>query len=115
MSLREFVAKETKLKRYYTPKDVQLHNQATDCWVVLFQNVFNLTTLIQQNIEKKECEPLIQNSGKDISYWFDKETGEPKTFIDTKTGERVYFTPMGRFLHIEIAESGEDTPWWKQE
>ena len=33
-------------KRYYTPNDVRVHNIANDCWVTLFNEVFDLTDLV---------------------------------------------------------------------
>lgn len=46
------------------------------------------------------CQPIIENAGKDITYWFDKETKEPRKHIDLSNGEEVYYCPRGRFLHI---------------
>lgn len=39
-------------KRYYTPNDVRVHNIANDCWVTLFNEVFDLTDLVQEFIER---------------------------------------------------------------
>jgi len=33
---------------------------------------------VQENISSKLCEPLIKAAGSDVSYWFDKSTGEPR-------------------------------------
>lgn len=45
------IAKPYRLKRYYTPVDVAVHNTANDCWVTFFNEVYDLTKLIQLNHE----------------------------------------------------------------
>ena len=37
-------------QRYYTLEEVYTHNTANDCWIILFAEVYNLTTFIQENI-----------------------------------------------------------------
>jgi cytochrome b involved in lipid metabolism len=64
--------KPYKMRRYYTPAEVAVHNTADNCWVSFFDEVYDLTLLIQQNCKKsKLCEPLIQAAGTDITHWFD--------------------------------------------
>lgn len=46
------------------------------------------------------CDPIIENAGKDITYWFDKETKEPRKQIDLKSGLEIFYCPRGRYLHI---------------
>jgi len=41
--------KPYKIRRYYTDNDVKVHNTSNDCWVVLFNKVYDLTILIQEN------------------------------------------------------------------
>ncbi len=41
--------------RRYKWERVQLHNQSTDCWIVLFQNVYDITPLIQDYGFTLEC------------------------------------------------------------
>ena len=91
-----------KLRNYYTPKEVACHNTADDCWVTLFNHVYDLTLLLNENSEKTECDPIVLASGTDITHWFDKETKavstflkslicflvQPKTFIDPTTGTK---------------------------
>jgi cytochrome b involved in lipid metabolism len=38
--------KPYKIRRFYTDKDVRVHNTSNDCWVVLFNKVYDLTILI---------------------------------------------------------------------
>lgn len=115
----EFQAKTQKPRRYYTPYDVSLHFKSGDLWVVIFGEVFNLTSLVQSNIQSTLCQPLIDNAGKDISHFFNSKTKEPLTRIDAKTGKQVYYCPYGRFLHIPSIEATThqepvaEIPWWR--
>lgn len=46
------------------------------------------------------CDPITENAGKDISFWFEKDTKEPRKQIDFKTGLEIYYCPRGKYLHI---------------
>ena len=63
-----------KLRRYYTPKEVALHNTAADVWVSLFDKVYDLTLLINKNHTSAESDPIVLAAGTDISHWFDAAT-----------------------------------------
>ena len=108
-------------RRYYTQQDIEQHEQSNDLWVKLFGKVLDLTRLVQENFESPLVKPLIEFAGKDVSHWFNPETKEPKTRINTQTGFRVYYCPDGRFLHIPSvypsneAEPESQTPWWRDE
>jgi hypothetical protein len=80
--LKQFLPIPYKRKRFYTPYDVSLHNIANDLWVSFFGKVWDLTNLIQGNINSKLCEPIIKVAGKDITYWFIETTREPRRYID---------------------------------
>jgi len=41
--------KPYKLRRYYTPEEVQAHCTADDCWVSFFSGVYDLTKLLADN------------------------------------------------------------------
>ncbi len=97
-----------KLRRYYTPKEVAAHNTANDCWVSFFDEVYNLTKLIQKHYGP-EVDPLVKAAGTDITHWFDLKTRNPKTFVSPKDNITEYYTPNGRYLHIPPA--GPDTDW----
>jgi cytochrome b involved in lipid metabolism len=62
-----------KKKRYYTPEEVRVHNTANDCWVSFFNEVFDLTELIDANFTNL-MDPIIKNAGTDITHWFDAST-----------------------------------------
>lgn len=118
-NLEEFLSKTEPTRRYYTPYDVSLHFKSGDLWVVIFGEVFNLTSLVQRNIHSPLCQPLIDNAGKDISHFFNAKTKEPLTKIDTETGKQIYHCPYGRFLHVpspdptSYDEPRVDIPWWR--
>ena len=76
--------KPYKLRRYYTPAEVKVHNTADDCWVSFFNAVYDLTHLVQNNYGPL-CEPIIKAAGSDITHWFDPKTKEVRPQADTAT------------------------------
>ena len=106
--------------RYYTPDEVKEHNTANDCYVSIFNEVFDLTTFIQENYSSL-MDPLIKSAGTDISHWFDEKTKMPKTCVLEGTSLQCYFTPLGLYRHIPQAypdadwEYDFDIPWWKND
>jgi hypothetical protein len=62
--------------------------------------------------------PLLRMAGQDISLYFDPRTREPKTWIDPKIGVKMFYTPLGPYVHIPPTEpvstwaTDIDTPWW---
>ena len=82
-----------KVRRFYLPDEVALHNTADDCWVSLFNQVFDLTKLIYENSESPLCDPIVLAAGTDVSHWFNEETREPKTYIDPLTNLKTYYCP----------------------
>lgn len=109
---------ETSIRpHYYTPREVAVHNQATDCWVSLHHRVFNLSPLIQQN-PGILVEPLIQHAGEDISHWFDVHTDDIKYHVDPKCHVSMPFVPYGPFLHVPPPNPTtlwctDVVPWWR--
>ena len=89
-----------KVRNFYLPSEVEEHNCPNDCWVSLFNQVFDLTKLLFENCDSELCDPIVLAAGTDITHWFDPITREPKTFIDPKTNLKTYYTPTGRYLHI---------------
>jgi len=103
--------------KYFTPEEVSKHNCAEDCWVSIFNDVYDITPLITQN-RGALAEPLIKEAGRSISQWFNRNDGEVKTFIDPEKNIRVPYVPEGRFIHVPPADPREwarnaDLPWWK--
>ena len=88
-----------KIRRYYTPEEVSVHNIANDCWVSFFHEVYDLTQLIQKHYGT-ETDPIVKAAGTDISHWFDPKTRDPKVLVSPDSGVIQYYTPNGRYLHI---------------
>ena len=88
-----------KLRRYYTPKEVSVHNTANDCWVSFFDEVYDLTALVQKHYGA-EVEPIIKAAGTDITHWFNPKTHNPKSFVSPINNVIEYYTPNGRYLHL---------------
>ena len=63
-----------KLRRFYTPKEVAVHNTKGDVWVSFFDKVFDLTLLISKNYMSPDCDPIVLSAGTDITNWFDPAT-----------------------------------------
>ena len=110
-----------KLRRFYLPSEVSVHNSNDSCWVSIFNRVFDLTKLIQENYESPLCDPIVLSAGTDITHWFSEESRDPKTFIDKETATESAYCPIGRYLHIPPNNSQSDvatecapfdTPWW---
>lgn len=105
--------------RYYTAEEIMMHNCAEDCWVSIFDTVYDITSLIQAN-RSALAEPLIKEAGKSVSHWFDKRTGDVKTHMDPDRNIEMPFTPNGRFIHVPPSDPCEWStdyllPWWKDE
>lgn len=62
-----------KKRRYYTPEETKSHNTANDCWITIFNEVFDLTSLIQ-NSYSELTDPIVKEAGNDLSHWFDPIT-----------------------------------------
>ena len=110
-----------KLRRFYLSKEVAAHNTADDCWVSLFNQVYDLTKLIAENSASPLCDPIVLAAGSDISHWFNPINREPKKFVDSATNMETYYTPTGRYLHIPSTSASSDAqsevapfkiPWW---
>ena len=65
--------KPFKLRRYYLPSEVASHNTPTDCWLSFFNQVYDMSKVIQDNYGAL-VEPIIQFAGADITHWFDSNT-----------------------------------------
>ena len=70
------IPKPYKLRRFYLPSEVAVHNTGDNCWVSFFNKVFDLTLLIQANYSDSACDPIVLSSGTDITHWFEPKTME---------------------------------------
>lgn len=86
--------------KYFTPKEVSVHNTLDDIWVTYMGKVYNLTPLVEEHKGDVLLKPIIECAGKDISHWFDPKTKDILRHVDPLTGCIKYYTPRGRFIHI---------------
>jgi hypothetical protein len=109
-----------KEKIYFTPKEISSNDTFNSCWIVLHDKVFDLTSLLKENQGDSLSKPIINAAGTDISHWFDKESGNPKTHIDPLTNCISIYAPQGRFLHTPPPVPRTDfctktNVWWKND
>ncbi|XP_070623402.1 cytochrome b5 domain-containing protein 1 [Erythrolamprus reginae] len=106
-------------QRFFTPREVAVHNRPTDLWVSYLGRVYDLTLLSEEYRGDLLMKPILEVAGKDISHWFNPRTRDIQTHIDPRTGCLKYYTPQGRFVHIPPPLPRSDwandfgEPWWK--
>ena len=109
-----------KHRRYYTPAEVAKHNCGNDCWVSIFHQVYDITSILTTN-KGPLAEPLVRFAGQDLSHWFDGETYDVKRKIDPETGLKLPHLPYGRFIHVAPPSPASDwstdfaCPWWRDD
>eukprot|EP01138_Halocafeteria_seosinensis_P003168 gb/GECG01003241.1/.p1 GENE.gb/GECG01003241.1/~~gb/GECG01003241.1/.p1 ORF type:complete len:200 (+),score=22.73 gb/GECG01003241.1/:1-600(+) len=118
MSSNKAAGEKKLYRRIYTRHDVSLHNSPDDCWVVLFDKVLELTSLLKDENHGALADPILDYAGRDVSHWFDEKTGDIKYRVDPETHLEVPYTPEGRFIHVPPRDPTttwrhRDTPWWK--
>jgi cytochrome b involved in lipid metabolism len=55
----------------YTMDEVAVHNSASDCWLVINNNVYNVTTFIPKHPGGRD---IIKGCGKDATNMFNRES-----------------------------------------
>eukprot|EP00898_Chlorokybus_atmophyticus_P006209 jgi/Chlat1/658/Chrsp103S01060 len=118
---RDMIEDQTtkRQREWYTPDEVSLHCTSSNCWLSFLGIVVDLTQLIQSHPEGVLARPIVENAGRDVSQWFDEETGDVKRRVDKERNVEGYYTPMGRFIHVPPEDvrsdwdSGFDAPWWR--
>ncbi|GFS40397.1 cytochrome b5 domain-containing protein 1 [Trichonephila inaurata madagascariensis] len=96
-----------KMPKYFTYRDVALHNKKDDLWVILFKKVLDITPLCQE-IESEGVFPLLAFGGKDIGHFFDDQ-GEVKFHLNPETNKIDTFAPFRAFIDIPSQERIEET------
>jgi hypothetical protein len=105
--------------KYFTAEEIAFHKNPEDCWVSIYDKVYDLSDLIKQN-RGLLANPLIENAGSSISHWFNEKTGDIKTFIDPVRNIEMPYIPYGRFIHVPPSDPVDKIesialPWWKDE
>ena len=108
----------TTKTKWYTAKEIKLHNAAEDCWVSINGSVFDLTNFLADN-RGPLAQPIIENAGQNISSWFTKDN-KVLTYVDPDRNLTLPYTPQGRFVHVPPPEpsaswSLDCVQWWKNE
>jgi cytochrome b involved in lipid metabolism len=103
--------------KYYTQEEIAFHNHGDDCWVTIFDDVYDITELLK-NYRGPLSIPLLEAAGSSISHWFNKKTGDLKTYIDPVRNIEMPYTPQGRFVHVPPSDPLDFSesvalPWWK--
>ncbi|CAC5401231.1 cytochrome b5 domain-containing protein 1-like [Mytilus californianus] len=107
--------------KYFTPKEVAVHNTVDDLWVSFLGKVYNLTPLCEKYKGDVLLKPIIQAAGGDISHWFNPKTKDIRTHVDPQTGCEIPYCPNGRFVHIPPPYPDSNwandfgRPWWKDD
>lgn len=107
--------------KYFTPKEVAVHNTVDDLWLSFLGKVYNLTPLCEKYKGDVLLKPIIQAAGRDISHWFNPKTKDIRTHVDPQTGCEIPYCPNGRFVHIPPPYPDSDwandfgRPWWKDD
>lgn len=80
--LAKYLPSPYKKRRYYINSELASHCTANDLWVCFFGDVYDLTRLVQSNIQSALVEPLVNAAGTDITHWFDSKTKEPRKMVN---------------------------------
>jgi cytochrome b involved in lipid metabolism len=72
--------------KYYTQKEVSVHNKKTDCWLIANNNVYDVTRFIEKH--PIGSEPIIKRAGNDctVDYNFHSKISK-KCWDEYKIGE----------------------------
>lgn len=103
--------------KYFTEIEISFHKNPEDCWVSIFDNVYDISELIKEH-RGILATPLINAAGTSISHWFNEKNGDLKTFIDPEKNIEMPYTPYGRFIHVPPTDPTDKIeavsfPWWK--
>ena len=54
----------------YKPSEIKLHNKRADCWIIIDNNVVNITTFLKLHPAGEDV--ILEHGGKDATHEFDK-------------------------------------------
>lgn len=61
----------------YTIDEIKKHNTVGDCWIIIEDNVYDITTFTEDHPGGSEC--LVNNAGKDCTEYFSFHSNNAKT------------------------------------
>lgn len=102
--------------KYCTSGEVALHNSSDDCWVSIFDDIYDLTDLLREN-PGVLIDPIVSAAGTSITHWFNQK-GDLRTYVDPVRNIEMPYLPQGRFLHVPPDDPmafsvSTSNPWWK--
>lgn len=69
------------MTKYFTKREVVLHQKPEDAWLVVSGKIYDLSSIIQKyGPDAEESKPLLMFAGKDVSHWFEKDTKDVMHF-----------------------------------
>ncbi|RYH04823.1 cytochrome b5 domain-containing protein [archaeon] len=109
---------DKKMVKYYTEDEIAVHNHIDDCWVTIFDDVYDITELVKAHRGPLTV-PLLAAAGGSISHWFNEKTHDLKTYMDPMRNIMMPYTPQGRFIHVPPPDPQDKwevvpVPWWKE-
>ncbi|GIY22172.1 cytochrome b5 domain-containing protein 1 [Caerostris darwini] len=97
-----------KRPKYFTRREVSLHNKKDDLWVILFQKVLDVTPLCKKVESNEGIFPLLAFGGKDIGHFFDDKR-KVKHHVNPETNKIDAFAPFRDFIDIPSQKKIEET------
>ncbi|XP_055546801.1 cytochrome b5 domain-containing protein 1 [Wyeomyia smithii] len=97
-------------RSFFLPDEVVVHNHAGSAWVIFHGNVFDITSLFEENsnLTHKIYQLLLAFAGKNLSVYF-KDSNTAR-FRISKDGFRV---PL--FLPVKIRNKHTGKLWWRDQ
>ena len=79
--------------------------------------MYDLTELVAK-YRGQLADPIVKCAGGSISHWFNKDTGDIKTYVDPVMNITIPYTPYGRFIHVPPENPTDnfelhEVPWWQ--
>jgi hypothetical protein len=101
------------MPKYFTKKEVALHNKTEDAWLIVSGKIYNLSSVISKyGPDAEELKPLLMFAGKDVSHWFEKDTDNVKHFpppISEKSSSK--YVNYSQFVNYVDIDSGKKMPF----
>lgn len=66
------------MEKYYTLEEIKKHNKKTDCWIIIDDNVLDVTKFLEKHPAGVDI--IVQNSGQDVTEYFDRVCHSNKAY-----------------------------------
>ncbi|KAF5303087.1 hypothetical protein FQR65_LT08418 [Abscondita terminalis] len=74
----EYLNESKKNKRFVTLKEVSFHDSSSDCWVVIYDRVYDVTKFLNEHPGGRDI--LLEYGGRDASWAF-RSSGHSKSAL----------------------------------